>query len=381
MKDWAPSNFEHPGTKVEDEGTDDKTPTGLSVKQYSAISQTSYKNAFMTYLRAGSIHKVGPTDYKAILEGEDAQGGFLVPEQVQTELLQKRQGLTPIMSKVTRYTTGRDSLSIPRNNYVTDNFFTSPVRLQQTGEVPTTATYAKSNDPTFGLMRIEVFTNIGYLNVSRDMIEDSMFPITSFVAEKFAQAQAQQLEGWLINGTGVGQPQGLTLGPGLTIAGNLQPSAVTVSLGTSGQISYAGLNNIFYSIPEQYDDQVVWIFNKTNTARGIHAIVDLQGRPLFGLGYQDAGMAGAPPKVLMGSPYYYSNQVANGWNAAGTAGATGNYPIIFGDLTGYVMVERTALSLQVLDQTAATQNQIQIVGRYRVGGATAEPWKISIGSI
>jgi len=58
--------------------------------------------------------------------------------------------------------------------------------------------------------------------------------------------------------------------------------------------------------------------------------------------------------------------------------AQDDYPIIFGDLSGYIIVDRVALSVQRLDEIYAEQNIVLLLGRKRVGGYCAEPYRIKV---
>jgi HK97 family phage major capsid protein len=56
-----------------------------------------------------------------------------------------------------------------------------------------------------------------------------------------------------------------------------------------------------------------------------------------------------------------------------------NYPIIFGDLRGYYLVNRVGFSVQVLRELYAETNQILLLGRVRFGGGVGEEWRIKVG--
>lgn len=362
--------------EVDEKGTSLK---GISDSQRAAISTNSYKNAFWEMLHVGPS-RMSQSSYKAIQEGQDDAGGFLVPEQVNSEMIQKMQGLTPLSDNVRRRTTSRDSLSLPRNNYTTDNIFTSPVRLSQTGEIP--ASDANVTDPTFGLCRIDVNTFMAVENVTRDVIEDSLFDMTEFIAEKFAEAKAQQMEGFVISGTGIGQPSGILMAPGTTVAGDVQPDVVTLTwkaLGSTGSyIDWQTLSDMQFSIPEQYDQRSAFYFNKTRTGKMLARISDTTNQPIMRYGFQDKGIGSGVSNSLLGDSYYYSNQMPSAVTSAGS-GIASVYPVIYGDLMGYTMVERANLTIQVLDQTLATRNQLQLVGRWRIGGKVVEPWRMVVG--
>ena len=385
----ASNPFSHSATKsdeaiVTSKGDQIETQLkGLSLNQLNAIRSSDYTKAFGEYLKVGTIHRMNAGSYKAIQEGADGSGGFLVPEQIQVDLVQKKQGMTSISDRCRRLTTGRDTLVVPRNNYTTDNVFASPVRLAQTGEIPVAA--ANVTDPTFGQSKIDIYTFMAVENVTKDMLEDSLFDMSGFISEQFAIAQRQQTENYIINGTGVDQPVGLLANPGGVIGNQAQPGVVPLIVGTNSNnlITTQGLVNLAYSVEPQYEDNLHWVFNKTNTARGMYGMVDTQGRLMFGTGYQESGLKyGASDKrELLGYGYSYSNQMPNGYTTNGASGNLNAYPIIFGDFKGAYLVERAALSIQVLDQTLATLNQIQLVGRYRFGFSLVEDWKLKIGKI
>ena len=58
--------------------------------------------------------------------------------------------------------------------------------------------------------------------------------------------------------------------------------------------------------------------------------------------------------------------------------ATGAFPVIYGDLKGMYVAQRVGFSIQVLDQTKAKANQIELVGRVRFGAKPVEPFRLKI---
>lgn len=369
------------GVEVDAQGRVKSEVKGLTNNQLNAICSRQYASAFDEYTRKGR-DGMSQTAYKTLQEGSDGAGGFLVPEQIQLELIQKRPGVTGLTDRVRKLQTSRDSLSVPRVNWTTDDIYTSGVRMTKTGEIPAAATTADVTDPTFGMSRIEVYTHMANATITRDMIEDSLFDMSSYLGEQFRQATTLMTEDYILNGTGVGQPVGIATNPGGTIGGQQMPGSINLGVDGSNNLTPDGLVRLAYSLPAQYDTpEACWVFNKTNTARGLFGLKDQQDRYLFGLGYQDSGLAGAKPKELLGYQYVYSSLMPNAYTTTGASGNLNSYPIIFGDLTGYWMVERAPLSIQVLTEVKATLNQVQLVGRWRFGGAPVEDWKIKVGKV
>lgn len=57
-------------------------------------------------------------------------------------------------------------------------------------------------------------------------------------------------------------------------------------------------------------------------------------------------------------------------------GAT-NYPLIYGDLRGYLIVDRVGMSVErVQDADTAGKNKVAFFARRRLGGEVIEPYRI-----
>jgi HK97 family phage major capsid protein len=340
---------------------------GLTEAQLSAVSTGSYKSAFFQYLARGR-DGISMDSLKALSEGADGGGGFLVPEEMQQLLVQKNPTPTRMHSNVRRFVTGRDHLKFPKNLWTSDNVYTSPIRLTQTGEVPASASTAAQTDPTFGEAHIQVYTHMVSGQITKDLLEDNMFDVQQFLVDKYHEAADILMDQRILTGTGVGQVTGILANPNGTIGGQKQPA--TVSLGDP--ITGDGIINLAYTLPEQYEGNTNFVLNKVDVLRFISTLKDGNSRYLFASGqYGDAGIASARPKELVGYPFILSGLMPNR--------GTNNYPIIFGDLSGYYFVERAGMTIQVLDQTQAKLNQIELVGRIRFGGQTVEDWKILVG--
>jgi HK97 family phage major capsid protein len=64
-----------------------------------------------------------------------------------------------------------------------------------------------------------------------------------------------------------------------------------------------------------------------------------------------------------------------------TIGA-GTYPLIFGDLKGYTIVDRVGMSIErYLDSATARQDMVAYLMRRRVGGKVMEPWRFAVQKV
>lgn len=355
----------------------------LDEKQLAAISTNTYKDAFFDgYVRhGGNLYKLSAAQLKVLSDGADTGGGYLVPEEVLAQLIMKKPTPTRLRGKVTELNTGRDNLVIPRVNYSADDLYTTGIRVTWTEEIPNSATQARVNFPDatapqnngFGQVRVQIYTAMMSIPITNDQLEDSLFPMASWIGDKFGETIDLLYDNMILNGTGVGQPYGILSNPG----GTGQPAVVTVGNPPTGD----GLIKLAYSLPEQYEDRAEWIFNKTNTANYVRRLKDSQNRYLFGEGTQESGLAYEKPKTLAGYGFTYSGFMPNTTQSDLSTVIAGNYPFIFGDLRGYYLVNRIGFSVQILDQPYAELNQKVMLGRIRFGGQVAEDWRIKVGQI
>lgn len=348
------------------------TPAGedegvITEPQFKAIKTREYKAAFRQYLKVG-INGLKSDEYKTLSEGTDSAGGFLVPEEMIQRIIQKAPTPTRVNGRVTRLQTSRDSLVMPKVNYTTDDIYTTGIRVTWTGEVPSSSTVHRVTDPVFGQTRIPIFTAMLSMPLTNDMVEDAMFPIIPFVTGKFQETVDILYDDKTLNGTGLGQPSGILLNPN----GTDQPA--TVNSGGASTLTADGLSSLAFAVPEQYDEMSTFVMNKTSTAKAIAQLKDSQNRYLWGAGLQDSGLVPSlKNRTLLGYDVTLSGLMPNV--------AANAYPIIFGDLGGYALVNRVGFSVQVLRELYAETNQILLLGRLRFGGATIEPWKLKIQKV
>jgi len=59
----------------------------------------------------------------------------------------------------------------------------------------------------------------------------------------------------------------------------------------------------------------------------------------------------------------------------------GLYPLIFGDLSGYAIVERLGLSIERFLDSNTGVNKVEFHIRRRMGGKVIEPWKLAVQKV
>lgn len=333
---------------------------------FNKCREAEYGAAYRKMMAVG-WHGLGNSEQATLQEGQDTAGGYLAPDEMLNRVIQRSPTPTRIASRVTRLTTSRDAISIPKVNYSTDDIYTTGMRATWTGEIPATATTHRVTEPVFGQARIPIYTAMLSIPVTNDLIEDAVVDLMGWLSGKFSETIELLKDNMILNGSGVNQPTGILVNPN----GTNQPA--TVVSGSAAALTGDGLIDLTEAIPEQYDENSVLVFNKTNTGKAIRKLKDGDGRPLVSYGAADNGLAGGRYRQVNGYDYLWSGFMPN-------VGAN-TYPIIFGDLLGYYSVDRLGFSIQVLRELYAETNQVLLLGRVRFGGMTAEEWRLRIQKV
>lgn len=332
----------------------------IDEKTFKAITSPEYNRAFKSYLRHG-VNGIKSDALKVLQEGADISGGYLVSDEILNRLMAKEPTPTNLAGKVSILNTTKDALSIPRVVYTTDNQYTSGMRVTWTGEVPASATTHRVTEPSFGQVRIPIFTAMMSLPLTNDMVEDSATDIVGWCTGKFQETVDLLFDNMIVNGTGAAQPSGMLI--------NAQFISNDVHTGAANALTWDGIHDLIYALPEQYDRNATVVMNKTNTALALSKLADGNGRPYWTSGTADFGLSGERVnRPLLGYSVMFNSFMPNA-----TAGL---YPIIFGDFSGYYLVRRIGFSIQVLRELYAETNQILLLGRVRFGGQLVEDERI-----
>lgn len=326
----------------------------------------AHKSAFEAFARRGAA-ALGPNDRKALNETTDADGGYLVTEQMQREIIKKVATLVYMRQLARVVTTSTNNVVWPKIDYTSDNKFTSPARMTWTGETPASSTAHRITQPTFGELGIPIHTAMASLPISMNLIEDSAFDVIGVATEMLAEAFSLGENDAFVNGNGTSKPSGLLLNAGTT------GIPVTVS-GTSAALTTSGdahegkrLVDAYYATPSQYRGrEAAWLMNSA-TLNAIDNMVDAQKRPLV-RELTTASLGSAEPNSLKGKAIYTDEFMPDV--------AANSVPVVFGHFRGYAIVDRVGIGIRRLEENYAEVNMALLLARKRVGGALIEPWRL-----
>jgi HK97 family phage major capsid protein len=295
------------------------------------------KKAFGTYLRLGN--QTPPDELKALTVSSDPQGGYLAPTEMTTEFIREITLVSPVRSVASVRSTGAPSQTYPKRTGITNAKWKGEKQAQE------------GSEPAFGQAEIVVKEVNTYVDVSNQLLADSAGQADSEVRLALSEDFGQKEGAAFVNGNGALEPEGLMKNADIGEILN----------GHATNLNTDQLIKLMYSLPALYRNSGTWGLNGT-TLGIIRTLKDGDGRylwqPAFQLG-QPETVLGRPVIELPDMPDLAANQ----------------YPIIFGDFSGYRIVDRSGLSILVNPYLLATDGMTRIHATRRVGGGVLQAAK------
>jgi HK97 family phage major capsid protein len=354
-------------------------PTSLVMREVYGTDyrQLMYEQsqAFMKYLRTGVGAPVlrqqiwAPEAVKSMLrdgvsvaeikatmvEGADELGGYAVPPQVAAEILQRLPGLTAVRAAGARvFQTASNMVEWLK---LTGGNTRYPTAMR--GLWGTEVQSPTEDDWTFGLEQIPVHTYTYKVSMSQSAIEDAQNLVEIF-NDLVVVTLAVDEDDACIHGDGAGKPRGL-----LPSDANSHSISEVIS-GNTSTLDVATVKGLRRGIATQYrmGGRACWLAN-SSTADTIEQFQDGEGRFYF-------------DDLSIGQPFlryrWFESEAMP--DVAATA-----YPLLFGDFSGYMIVERLGLSVVRFQDSATGINKVEFHVRRRIGGNVIEVWKFAVQKV
>ena len=300
-------------------------------------ASADYKNAMRNALRT-NFRQVS----NVLQEGIDAQGGYLVPEEYDSRLIDALTEENVIRKLGTRITTsGEHKINIAA---------TKPAAawIEEGGAL-------SFGDATFDQIILDAHKLHVAIKVTEELLYDNAFKLEDYILEAFTKALANAEEDAFINGTGVGQPLGILAETGGAEIGvtseTAQPTADEVI-------------SLVYSLKRPYRKNAVFLTNDKCLAY-LRTLKDLTGQYLW----QPSLKEGEPDRFLgygiYTSPYFPVPQ-------------PGKACVAFGDFSYYNIGDRGTRSFAELKELFAGNGMIGFVAKERVDGKLVLPEAIKL---
>lgn len=299
-------------------------------------ASNAYKEDFGRHLRGKMpIHNV-------LSESTDADGGYLVPEEFERQIISGLDEANVIRSIAKVITTHHDRRI--------------PVAVGHSAATWTAenAAFTESN-PTFDQKQIDAFKLTDLIRVSVELLQDSEFDLEDYIANEFSRAFGIAEEQAFCVGTGTNQPTGIFTANGGTV-GVTAASATTITVDE--------IISLVYALKSPYRRNAKFLMNDA-TVSLLRKLKDNNGAYLW----QPSVQAGQPDKLL-GYDLYTSPYVPTV--------AAGAFAIAFGDFQNYWIGDRAGRTVQRLNELYATNGQIGYVATERVDGKVILPEGIQL---
>ncbi|MFT8313433.1 MAG: phage major capsid protein [Clostridium sp.] len=316
------------------------TPTNpqTNEKPKAGIATNEYKESMLNALRS-NFRRIG----NVLQEGVDADGGYLVPTEYDTRLI---EGLTEenIMRKLaTIIKTGAER------------------KINIAASTPAAAWIDEGEALTFGDAKFDQINLDAHklhvaVKVTEELLYDNVFNLETYILNRFAKALANAEEDAFLNGDGVGKPLGIFAATG---GGQI---AVTTASATT--ITADEVINLIYSLKRPYRKNAAFITNDQTLAI-LRKLKDGNGAYIWQPSYQVG-----EPDSLLGYPVYTSAYVP-------TVSA-GNPVMAFGDYSYYNIGDRGSRSFAELKELFAGNGMVGFVAKERVDGRLVLPEAVQI---
>jgi HK97 family phage major capsid protein len=250
-------------------------------------------------------------EVRDLLVGTTTAGGFTVPTTLETQLYDflevysgmRRSGATVIT------TSSGETIDWPK------------VTAHGTAAVLGEGTASAEADPAFGKVTLTPYKYSQLLQISEELLTDTVVDLTGFIAKDMGRAIARVTDTAYVLGSGTNAPKGALIPMG---------TGATVTAVATGQPQYNDLIDLQYSVNEEYRaNGAVWMM-KDATAGALRKVKDTTGRPLWEPS-AFAGITGARPDMLLG----HGVVTDPNYGSIGTAAST---IIAFGDFGSYYII-------------------------------------------
>jgi len=287
--------------------------------------------AFFHYVKTGDKVAAKAT----MVEDVNANGGFTVPNEVEREIISKRDeesilGRLPI----TRRRTSRDYYDVNVGENNSDFSFT--------GETVA----ANFDEPTIGQSSIRIYKATLALKVSEELLNDSISDIEGYITQEIGRALARHVNQYILTGSGTAQPWGVTA-----------RAAISETLASATGVDSQDIQNMYYKLPSAYHQggNTGWVMRMA-TLGGVRGLTGNQ----FLYQNTPAGTNGQGGEQLMYRPVFVSDKVG--------APTTGSTSILFGDWSQYYFVENGGLTIRRNEYAYMENGLVGIFATVRWGG-------------
>ena len=295
-------------------------PGSGTAEKKTGRASAEYKDAMLTAFRT-NFRQIS----NVLQEGIDSNGGYLVPDEYDSRLIDtlNEENIMRRLGTTIR-TSGEHKINIAG---------TKPAAAWiDEGEALT------FSDATFSQLSLDAHKLHVAVKVTEELLYDSAFNLENYILTQFGRALANAEEDAFLNGDGTNKPLGL-----FAETGGGTVSKTVAAVGADDVI------DLIYSLGRPYRKSASFIMND-KTIAGLRLLKDNNGQYLWQPSYQ----AGEPDRLL-------------GYNIHTSAYAPTD-KIAFGDYSYYNIGDRGTRSFAELRELFAGNGMVGFVAKERVDG-------------
>lgn len=291
----------------------------------------TYKANFWNVMRSKAPM---PQVINALQVGDDAEGGYLVPDEYEHKLIEalEEENIFRRLAHTIQTDSGERKIPVVASKG-TANW------IDEEGP------YIDSDD-NFTQITIGAHKLGTTIKVSEELLRDSVFNLEDYISREFARRIGAREEESFFTGDGNGKPLGVLADDG--------GAEVGVTAASATAITADELMDLFHSLKTPYRKNAVWVMNDA-TIKAVRKLKDNNGQYLW----QAALTAGAP-NTLLGRPVYTSAYMPTI--------AAGAKSVAFGDFKYYWIADRQGRTFKRLNELYAINGQVGFIGSQRVDG-------------
>ena len=302
-----------------------------SEKGKTGTASNEYKNAMLSAMRS-NFRNVS----NILQEKVDADGGYLVPDEYDSRLIDVLEEENIMRSLATTITTaGQHKINIAA---------TKPAAAWI--EEGAALTFG---DAKFSQIYLDAYKLHVAIKVTEELLYDNAFGLENYIITQFGKALANAEEDAFLNGDGKGKPTGIFAATG----GGQVANTLTAAMKSDDMI------DLVYGLKRPYRKNASFIMNDATLAT-LRKLKDNNGAYIWQPSYKD----GEPDRVL-GYPVH-------------TSAFAPKDAIAFGDYSYYNIGDRGSRSFADLRELFAGNGMIGFVAKERVDGKLVLPEAVKI---
>lgn len=305
-------------------------PNGnLSGEEKRGRAADEYRREFWNSMRKKNYFDIN----NALQIGTDSEGGYLVPDEFESTLVEALEEENVFRSLATVIQTSSGDRKIPVVATKGEASW-----IDEEGSIP-------ESDDIFGQVSIGAYKVATMIKVSDELLNDSVFNLEAYISKEFGRRIGAKEEEAFFVGDGTGKPTGI-----FHTTGGAADGVTT----TGAAITFDDVMDLYYAVKSPYRKKAVWVLNDT-TVKAIRKLKDGNGNYIW----QPSLQAGQPDMIL-NRPYQTSSYVPEL--------AAGKKVMAFGDFSYYWIADRQGRSFKRLNELFAATGQVGFLASQRVDG-------------